>query len=78
MNNSAERVLSATTTGVLLAALLAPWSGGLLNYIAASSIGKWVMFPEGYEDTLLAAFTGLVIRVFGWLEKRRIVSESQP
>lgn len=75
MNNSAERVLGATTTAILIASLLAPWTGGLINYVSAGAIGKWVMFPDGYEDTLLTAFTGGLIRFYGWLEKRKIVKE---
>lgn len=62
----------AVITGGLLSGLLAPWSSGLVAYLAHSPIGQWVSFPEGYEMTLLSGITTGITYAIGWWKLRQI------
>ena len=72
-----QKMLGAITTGGLLSAVFAPWSGGLVRYLEHSPVGLWVMFPDGYSDTLLAGITTLVIYILGRLQLRNLPTEKQ-
>jgi hypothetical protein len=63
---------SAVITGGLLSGLLAPWSSGFVAWLATSHIGQWVMFPEGYEMTLLSAITTGITYLIGYLKLRQM------
>lgn len=67
----------AVITGGLLSGLLAPWSAGLVNWLAHGPVGAWVSFPEGYDMTLLSGVTTAVTYALGWWKLRTIRARNE-
>lgn len=64
-------------TGGLLAALLAPWSSGLVKILAHGPVGYWVSFPEGYDMTLLSGVTTAITYAIGWWKLRAVRAQER-
>jgi len=72
-----EMMQGAVITGGFLSALLAPWSSGLVSWVAHSPIGQWVSFPEGYDTTLLSAVTSAITYAVGMYQLRKVRRQSE-